>query len=254
MKTESESKALNPPDRNRDIMYQVSLLQSLAYGDYNGSVTVSELKEHGDIGLGTFDRLNGELILLDGTVYRAAGDGNIELVSDAETIPFSVVTFMDADVTKPLVNIPNFSTLCCELDQMVQERGKNRFYMIRIDGMFRKMNVRSVHAQNKPYRRLADVLMSEQTLFDYENIEGTIVGLYCPPYMSALNAVGWHMHFISQDRTKGGHVLDLHIADVTLAWDDTDAFQIKLPTTECFSDFDLTIDQSEDIEKIEKSK
>lgn len=247
------TKVLNAADRNRDIMYQVSLLQGLSYGDYDGSITVAELKEHGDIGLGTFDKLNGELIMLEGDIYRAAGNGSIECVSDEETIPFAVVTFMDADVSKSLGNIPDFNALCRELDQMVLERGKNRFYMIRIDGIFREMNVRSVHAQKKPYRRLTEVLMSEQTHFDYEHIEGTVVGLYCPPYMSALNAVGWHMHFISHDKTKGGHVLGLHIADAVLTWDDTDMFQMKLTQNECFSDFDLSVDQSEDIEKIEKS-
>ena len=120
--------------------------------------------------------------------------------------------------------------------------------------MFRKVHVRSVRAQKEPYKRLAEVLERDQTFFDYENIEGTMVGLYCPPYMAALNAVGWHLHFISKDRTKGGHVLGVHIADAVLTWDDIDAFQVRLPQNKMFAGFDLTVDQSEDIEKIEKNK
>ena len=92
MEHNSESKAV---EQNRDVMYQVSLLQSLINGDYSGSVTVAELKRHGDIGIGTFDGLNGELIMLGGETYRAAGDGSVEAVSDNVTVPFAVVTFMD---------------------------------------------------------------------------------------------------------------------------------------------------------------
>ena len=77
---------------NSEVINQVSLLQGLTFGDYTGSVTVAELKKMGDIGIGTFDKLNGELIMLDGVVYRAAGDGSVEVVSDEETVPFADVT------------------------------------------------------------------------------------------------------------------------------------------------------------------
>ena len=78
--------------KNGNILYQVSLLQALTYGDYTGSVTIKELKQLGNTGIGTFDGLNGELIMLDGVVYRISGDGRAELVSEDETTPFSVVT------------------------------------------------------------------------------------------------------------------------------------------------------------------
>ena len=236
-----------------NVIYQVSLLQGLAYGDYYGSITVAKLKQHGDIGIGTFDRLNGELIMLDGEVYRAAGDGTVEIVSHEETIPFCVATFMEADITKQLQNIPDYEALVRALDQMVAERGLNRFYMIRINGTFRRMHVRSVHAQEEPYRPLVTVLQQEQTFFDYENIDGTVVGIYCPPYMAQLNAVGWHMHFLSADKAKGGHVLGLDIEDAVLQWDDIDAFHVQLPQNRMFAGLDLTVDQSADIEKIEKN-
>ena len=250
----AKGEASDAPAQDRDVMYQVSLLQGLTFGDYYGSITVGELKQHGDTGIGTFDRLNGELILLDGEVYRAAGDGTVEVVPDEETIPFSNVTFMDADESKDLKEIPDYDTLQAELNRIVEERGKNRFYMVRIDGTFREMNVRSEYAQEEPYQPLADVLEYDQTFFDYENIEGTMVGLYCPPYLSDLNAVGWHLHFVSKDQTKGGHVLGVNLADAVLTWDDTDAFQMRLPQNEMFAAFDLTVDQSADIEKVEKSQ
>lgn len=238
-------------DGDRDVIYQVSLLQGLTLGDYYGSITVEELKQHGDIGIGTFDALDGELIMVDGIVYRAAGDGSVEAVSDDETIPFSNVTFMDADETIALNGISDYASLCDELNRMVEEKGKNRFYVIRIDGSFNEMNVRSEYAQEEPYEPLVDVLEHDQTFFDYQDIKGTVVGLYCPPYMSSLNAVGWHLHFVSEDRTKGGHVLGLNIDEATLLWDDTDGFQMVLPDNDMFDGFDLTVDQSEDIKKVE---
>ena len=250
----SRSKELNCPEGSRDVIYQVSLLQGLINGDYHGSVAVGELKQHGDTGIGTFNRLNGELIMLDGEVYRATGDGEVEGVSDDETIPFSVVTFMDVDESKKLSEISNFDALHNMLNHMVQQRGMNRFYMIRIDGMFREINVRSVYAQEEPYKRLTEVLEYHQTFFDYENIEGTMVGVYCPPYMAALNAVGWHLHFISGDKTKGGHVLGVNIADAVLTWDDIDGFEVRLPKNEMFAGFDLTVDQSGDIQKVETNQ
>ena len=251
---ENKLKVKETPDKDRDVMYQVSLLQSLVNGDYCGSITLKELKEHGDIGIGTFNKLNGELIMLDGEAYRAAGDGSVEIVSDDETIPFSIVTYMDADEIRDLKEIPDFEALCGKLDQMVEEKGVNRFYMIRIDGTFREINVRSVHAQEGPYKRLTEVMEHDQTFFDYENIEGTLVGVYCPPYMASLNAVGWHLHFVSEDKTKGGHVLDVNISSAVLTWDDTDGFQMYLPPNKKFDEFDFTVDQSEDIKKIETNK
>ena len=252
MDNKANLKDMNVSSQNRDVMYQVSLLQGLLNGDYCGSITVEELKQHGDIGIGTFDGLNGELIMLDGETYRAAGDGSVEAVSDNVTVPFSVVTFMDADKTENLKEISSCDALHNELDRIVDGRGKNQFYMIRIDGLFREINVRSVYAQEGTYRRLTEVMEHDQTFFDYENLEGTIVGLYCPPYMSYLNAVGWHLHFVSKDKTKGGHVLGLNIADAVLTWDDTAGFQMILPQNETFSGYDLTADQSKDIEKVEK--
>lgn len=236
---------------DRETINQVSLLQGLTFGDYNGSVPVSRLKELGDTGIGTFDALNGELIMLDGVVYRAAHDGSVEEVADEETIPFSNVTFFDSDEEFTLSGIDNVDTLKSELDKKVSEAGENRFYMIKATGTFSKMQVRSELPQKEPYKPLAEVLETDQTVFDYENIDGTVVGLYCPAYMNDLNAVGWHFHFVSDDRLSGGHVLDLEAEELDVSMDRTDSFSMVLPDNDMFNGFDLTIDQSDDIKKVE---
>ena len=236
---------------DREAINQVSLLQGLTYGDYNGSIPVSRLKELGDTGIGTFDGLNGELIMLDGTVYRAAFDGSVEVVDDEELIPFSNVTFFDSDEIFTLEGIDDVAALKEALDQKVSEAGDNRFYMIKAEGTFRTMDVRSELPQEEPYKPLAEVLETDQTFFHYDDIKGTVVGLYCPSYMSDLNAVGWHFHFISDDRAAGGHVLDLSADTIEVSLDRTDRFSMIVPDNEMFNGLDLAVDQSEDIKKVE---
>ena len=236
---------------DREVINQVSLLQGLTFGDYNGSVPVSRLKKLGDTGIGTFDALNGELIMLEGVVYRAAHDGSIEVVDNKETIPFSNVTFFDTDESFELNNIDNINVLKAALDRKVQEMGKNRFYMVKVDGTFSKMQVRSELPQTEPYKPLAKVLETDQTFFDYNDIKGTVVGLYCPEYMNSINAVGWHFHFISDDRKAGGHILDLSADVLNASIDRTDGFSMVVPDNAMFNNFDLTVDQSDDIKKVE---
>ena len=235
-------------------IFQVSLLQGLASGDFCGSISTGELKNHGDAGIGTFDGMNGELIMLDGEIYRVSGDGTVGIVPDDETTPFAVVSFIDADVTETFRDIPDFDALERELNVLVNKNGANRFYMIRIDGIFRSMNLRSINAQKKPYRRLSEVLVNDQTFFNYENIEGTLIGIYCPPYMASLNAEGWHLHFISEDKTRGGHVLNLNINEAQFTMSAADSFELRLPRGEMFSQLNLTDVGSAEIEKIEKNR
>ncbi|MBQ4232319.1 MAG: acetolactate decarboxylase [Lachnospiraceae bacterium] len=250
----AESTTHEETPEDRDTLYQVSLLQGLLQGDYNGSISIGELKACGDTGIGTFDRLNGELIMVDGVVYRAAGDGTVEVPSDDETIPFSNVTFMDADEEVSINNVASFDDLMEILNGKVAELGGNRFYMIRIDGVFNTVYARSEYAQDKPYEPLVVVLETDQTFFDMENVSGTVVGLYCPAYMSELNNAGWHLHFISDDRTSGGHVLDLAIEEAVITWDYTDNFEMILPDNDEFTQIDFSIDRSEDVRRAETNE
>ena len=106
---------------DRETVFQVSLLQGLTFGDYHGSVSVADLKKRGDIGIGTFDGLNGELIAVDGKVYRAAGDGSVEEVSDDTMIPFSNVSFFDEDIREALEGVDDIAALQEILNQKVSE-------------------------------------------------------------------------------------------------------------------------------------
>ena len=236
---------------NRDVLYQVALLQSLVQGYYDGIVTVGELKEHGDTGIGTFEGVNGEMIVLDGTVYQAVADGSIATPSDEETIPFSNVTFFEADETARLSDIADMAALQETMSGVVKELGANCFYMVRIDGTFDSIKVRSEYKQEKPYRALDVALAEDQTEFDYDDIAGTIVGLYCPDYMGDLNSVGWHFHFINEDRSRGGHVLQVSVKEAEAAFDVTDGFEMALSRDAEFQDMELSKDVDEAIHKAE---
>ena len=238
-------------DADRETIYQVSLLQGLTLGDYYGSVSVKDLKEKGDTGIGTFEGVNGELVMVDGNVYRATSDGSVEEAPDDETIPFSNVTFFDADETEDISGISSIADVKKLLDEKVEKLGKNQFYMVRIDGKFKKMHARSELKQELPYKPLAEALATDQREFSWDDIEGTVVALYCPQYMEDLNAVGWHLHFISEDKKLGGHVLDLEVDTAKLKIDATQGFNMQLPDTEMFPTLDLTKDQSDDIKKVE---
>jgi len=239
------------PVQDTETIYQVALLQSLTQGYYDGIINVSDLKTHGDIGIGTFEGVNGEMIVLDGKVYQALSDGSVQEAADTETVPFSNVTFFDSDVTADMTEIENMAAFKSALDKTVSEKGKNMFYMIKVNGTFEKMLVRSELKQEKPYKTLDKALETDQREFNYENIAGTVVGLYCPDYMSGLNAAGWHFHFISDDKTKGGHILELSFKKAKAELDITPSFDLALSDNADFQSMELAKNVDDAIKKVE---
>ncbi len=237
--------------KDTETIYQVALLQSLTQGYYDGIIKASKLKEHGDTGIGTFEGVNGEMIVIDGKVYQALGDGTVKEAADDETIPFSNVTFFDSDISVDLKDIKDMASFKSELDKTVNEKGKNMFYMVKISGTFEKMHVRSELKQEKPYKSLDKALETDQREFNYENITGTVVGLYCPDYMGGLNATGWHFHFISDDRTKGGHMLELSFKEAKAELDLTPEFDLELSDNSDFQSMELAKDVNDAIKKVE---
>ena len=241
--------------KDRETLYQVALLQSLAMGYFDGSITVKELKTHGDIGIGTFDGLDGEMIMLDGVVYRANQQGKINVVADNVTVPFANVTFFDTDSGGEFADFRGKDALDATLNETLRDdNAVDTFHMVKITGEFANLVIRSEAKQSKPYPTLVDALKATQKEFTFKKIRGTIVGLYCPEFMSGLNSPGWHMHFISEDKKIGGHVLELDVTRATVAMDKTDGFRMELPKTSEFNALDFKRDMNEDIRKAERDK
>jgi acetolactate decarboxylase len=252
--SQQDSKAEKNDDSNKETVYQVALLQSLTQGYYDGIIKVSELREHGDIGIGTFEGVNGEMIVLDGTVYQALGDGSVQKADDNETVPFSNVTFFDSDVKEKISDIKDINALKEALDKTVAKNGKNMFCFVKLNGEFKKMNVRSELKQEKPYKSLDKALATDQREFNYDNIKGTVVALYCPDYMGGLNTPGWHFHFISDDKTKGGHILELAFDSAQAEYDITPEFDMCLSDDDEFQKMELSKDVSGAIKKVETNE
>jgi len=237
---------------DRECLSQVALLQSLAQGYLGGSFTVKELRTLGDTGIGTFQGVNGEMIVLDGTVYQALGTGEVIIADDKETVPFANVTFFEKDIFLKLSDVADKASLENILTQTVRENGENSFYMVKLHGCFSKILFRSEYGSNEPYPTLVEALRGKQTEFTEENITGTIVGLYCPPYMGGLNSTGWHFHFLSDDRKQGGHVLEAALKDGEAQLDKTGKFSMILHDDAAFHKMNLARDMSEDIRSAEQ--
>ena len=243
--TVDESDMMN----DRDELFQVSILQALSLGDYHGFVSVEEFKTRGDIGLGTFNRLNGEMIMIDGIVYRADGEGNVIEVEN-DSIPFGNAAFIEGS-EEATVSADSINTLRSMLNDCILRKGINHMYVIRIDGLYDSITIRSIRAQEEPYQPLARVITEQQRIWMHESVKGTIVGFHLPSYLDKVNTDDWHLHFISEDRKIGGHVLDATLGAGSAKIKRLNGLHIRLPDDGTFEALDLDVDQKEDIKRIE---
>jgi acetolactate decarboxylase len=237
------------PQPRAGTLYQVSTLQALMEGAYDGVVTCGELRRHGDLGIGTFAGLDGEMVLVDGQVFQVRSDGQVRAAPDSWRTPFATVARFRPDRQVDVAGPVNAAELAAALDRQLPTR--NFFYMARIDGPFSYVKARSIPAQKQPYPPLADAAR-QQSVFELKDVEGTLIALRCPPYAEGVNMAGWHMHFISRDRRQGGHVLDLHLAQGRARIARLGTFVMTLPERGRFVEADLTRSTADQIKKVEQ--
>jgi acetolactate decarboxylase len=206
-------------------VFQTSTLEALLHGAYQGDVTVAELARRGDLGLGTFDALDGELIAVDGVVYRAAADGSVTPAAPDRRCPFAVITRFVPRVERA-VGALDFDALLAVLDRDVPRTGVCS--AVRLDGHFDHVRLRSVPAQRPPWRTLDEVL-AEQRTFEARDVEGTVVGFRFLPRAAGLDVPGFHLHFIRADRRFGGHVLSCRTRAVRARLDFDADLDLELP-------------------------
>ena len=179
-------------------------------GRYGGVMPISELLRCGDFGLGTLDHLDGELIVLDGRAYQVRGDGVVVEVGSDRSTPFAIVTPFEPDGGFPCPWAGNLSDLDARLDDALGQ--KNNIVAVRVDARFASVTLRSVHRQEPPYRPLVEVVKG-QSVWTHSEVSGTLVGVRSPGWVGGLNVPGYHWHFLSDDRTVGGHVLDCRVRE-----------------------------------------
>ena len=236
---------------NPDQLYQVSTIDALLAGVYNRAASVGDLLEFGDFGIGTFDALHGELIALEGTVYRAASDGSVQAVPPDTGTPFMAVTQFAADDSLRLAEAMDFATFQQQLEQAFPSR--NLIYAIKAEGHFDWIRYRSVPRQQRPYAPLAEIA-EQQVLFEQRRIEGSLIGFWCPPFVAGLNVPGFHLHFLSADRAHGGHLLDFEGAKLQVELDHTSSWEVALPTLPSYLNADLESDRSAELHRVEKTQ
>ena len=234
---------------DRDCIYQVAPIKALLAGCYDGDVTCGELRNKGDLGLGTFDHLDGEMIVVDRKVYRARSDGGVELVPDGVTTPFAAVTFFEPDQRLKLHRPLGLDELKGAIDAVLPS--PNYPYAVRIDGTFEWVRVRSVPRQDQPYQRLVEVVKDQPT-FDLHDVSGTMVGFRLPGYVDGVNVPGYHLHFIAADRFSGGHVLDGRSKDVTVGLDLTPRLTLVLPEDEGFAGIQMGDFAPDELDRVER--
>jgi acetolactate decarboxylase len=226
-------------------LYQISTSSALVEGVYSGSVCSSVLLEHGDFGLGTFEDLDGEMVILDGEIYQVAD--SVRHRTDDFLVPFAAITHFRAKSSFEIDNVACLKGIEMVCDQ--QRISDNLFYALRLDGIFETIHMRAVHPvpQNT---RLLDAAKT-QSEFHFENIEGTLVGFWSPRYSSSFSVPGYHLHFISKDRTKGGHLLDCSARKLKAGIQALSEYNIRLPHSGPFLTTNLNKDPASDLAKTE---
>jgi acetolactate decarboxylase len=238
-----------PTPQTRGIVFQTSTIDALMAGVYDGVITCGELKKHGDFGIGTFEGLDGEMVVLDRRIFQIRSDGQVYAVSDDTKTPFANVVFFQPDRTVTLAQPHGLKELKQYLDGLLPS--KNLFYAVKIEGTFRRVKTRSVPRQTPPYPPLGEVV-KQQAVFEFHQVTGTIVGFRYPGFMSGLNVPGYHLHFLTKDRDTGGHLLDCETEQVQIELGQAPRLSLVLPENQAFLQADLSRNRQREVQQVEK--
>lgn len=228
-------------DLEHHTLWQVSTSAAVVEGVSQGCLRVGELNRHGDFGLGTFDHLDGEGILLNGECWQARADGSLSRAPDQELTPFFVVTHFRSDQQHRFADVSSWSDLCGRIDRL--RPSDNLFMAIRVQGLLGRIEVRSVSAVESGTDLVSAA--AAQSVFEHRDRSGTLVGFWSPSYASSLNVPGYHFHFLSDDRSCGGHVLEngaLAARRLTVDLHLQTDLRLALPQTRAFLEADLRRD------------
>jgi len=230
-------------------VFQISTSGALVAGVYDGEVNVQTILEHGDFGLGTFAHLDGEMVVVDGHVYRVQGSGRVSEAAPEAGAPFAVVTWFDPSTDVSIGPVSGFKDLEARCDE--SRRSGNIFYALRLEGRFERVRTRAVNPP-QPGTRLVNAAKA-QSEFTFTDTQGTLVGLWSPGFSSAFSVAGYHFHFLSADRQHGGHLLDLEADTLRLKVEALTNFHLALPESETFLKADLSRNTAEELAYAEQA-
>jgi len=235
-------------EREPHVLFQASTIGALLDGAYDGDLSFGELAEHGDLGLGTSNGLDGEMIAIDGRFYRAGLDGELEEIGPEVRTPFAVVTRFEPTIEAGIDGPLDHTGLLARLDELIPAGSAS--CAIRIDGHFELVRARSVPRQQPPYRPLTEVI-AEQRVFELVEVDGTMLGFRFPSYAEGIEVGGYHLHFVDAARRRGGHVLDSHSGALRVRLDPSGELHVELPPAVDLADSSLAAATHEAIERVE---
>jgi acetolactate decarboxylase len=239
----------NPVAITSNVVFQYSTLSALLEGVYDGEMTVGELKRQGNYGIGTFNALDGEMVLYKGECYKVTSDSKVFKVDDTEKTPFAAVcsfvpdTVIKIDQVLKLINLEHY------IDSVVPS--KNLLYAYEISGSFDSILIRSVPKQDKPYKRLIEAFKN-QRVYSFTQQEGMLFGYKFPLFLKDVNMDNYHLHYLSNDKTKGGHLLNCMLSKGTVSIAYIRKFNLQIPDNLYFNTTNLINNKSE-LLKIENS-
>ncbi len=194
--------------RHGSEVYQTSTMSALLDGVYDGDVTIRELLQHGNFGLGTFNGLDGEMLVLDGVCYELRSDGSAHVAEPTQRTPFAVVTWFDADRTFDVSEPVDRAALKARIDESLPST--NLIVAVRVSGDFSEMRTRTVTEQHRPYPPFSEATDDQQEV-TFSDVTGTLAGFRMPEYEQGISVAGYHSHFVDADRRHGGHALDYRL-------------------------------------------
>jgi len=245
-------------------VYLCAPVNALVEGIYEERIPLADLREHGDFGLGTFDDLDGEMVMLDGRVYQIAGDGHVREVTEPASTPFACVTFYaplshdDLEPAEAAGRGSDAASACAPSWDDFQRwilrllPSPNLFYALRIEGRFSDVRVRSVPKQEN-YRPLVEVAR-EQAEFTLPDAEGTLAGFFTPSFLGSLNVPGLHLHFLTTDRRRGGHLLHCRPQGVRAGVQIIRRLELGLPMSLNYLTWDFRRDTGADLDEAERER
>jgi acetolactate decarboxylase len=241
--------AVRPTPPPRAALYQYSVMDSLLAGVFDGDLTIGALKQHGDFGLGTFNQLDGEMVVHGGVVYRVRGDGSVTVAGDGDRSPNAFVTWFRPAEAIALDGAVSMAELKAELARRLRP---NRAYAIELRGRFATITTRAPEAATQPYPELTAQLAAHAHAFALANTEGVAVGFVLPAYVARVSVPGLHLHYLAADHASGGHVLDLHAEPgVTVRIMELDGLDVEFSANPQFDQADLTRDRQRELQEAE---
>lgn len=236
------------PRNHRPPVFISSPLAALVEGIYRADTTIGRIRQKGNFGIGTFNDLDGEMVILDGNVYCLRPQGDAEVIGDEVRTPFALVTQFEGDTQERFdepVAEADFEHALLDLIP-----SPNLMYALKVEGKFSYVRARSVPKQSN-YLPLAEIAKL-QTVFEFQDVEGVIVGFYTPDFLSGVHMVGLHLHFITADRKHGGHLLGAAPNGVTVSVQHAPSIELGLPLTLDFMTMERKRDMEADLNTVER--